>query len=79
MNTSSIFYCRVGALAFAGVALTTSVWAANGATTDSNGDTAANVPTSYQGQAKRAINLIYPYEMLMEGKAGWAEATGGFL
>jgi TonB family protein len=75
MNSNSILNCRIGALALFGVALTTSVWAANGATTDSNGDTSANVPTSYQGQAKRAINLIYPYEMLMEGKAGWAEAS----
>ena len=73
MNSSRILNCRIGVLALLGVALTTSVWAANGATTDS--DTAANVPSAYQGQTKRPINLIYPYEMLLEGKPGWAEAS----
>ena len=75
MNSSSVLNCRIGALALMGAALTTSVWAANGATTENNGDTAVNVQSSTQCQAKRTINLIYPYEMLLEGKPGWAEAS----
>ena len=69
MNLSSIFNCRVGAIALGGVALTASVWAAPGTTIDRNGG------TSVQAQAKRAIVPVYPYEMLVEGKAGWAEAS----
>jgi len=74
MNSSSILNCRIGALALLGVALTTSVWAVKGATTEKNGD-AANVQLASQIQTKRTINMIYPYEMLMEGKQGWAEAS----
>jgi TonB family protein len=75
MNSSSILNCRIGAVALLGAALTTNVWALRGATIENNGDTAANVQTSGQCQARRAINLIYPYEMLLEGKAGWAETN----
>jgi len=75
MNSTRIFNCRIGALALVGAALATSVWTTSGATTENNGDTAANVQSSLQGQAKRAINLIYPYQMLLEGKPGWADAS----
>jgi len=75
MNSSSVLNCRIGALALLGAALTTSVWAVSGATTENNGDAAVNVQSSTQCQARRAINLIYPYEMLLEGKPGWAEAS----
>jgi len=68
MNSSSIFNCRIGAFALLGVALTTSVWA------DSS---SRDVSSNAQGasQARRAIKMVYPYEMLLSGKAGWAEAN----
>jgi TonB family protein len=55
--------------------LTTSVWAASGTTIDKSGSTSADVQTPAQCQAKREIALVYPYEMLIEGKPGWAEAS----
>lgn len=73
MNSSSIFNCRIGALAFLSVALTTSVWAAPSASSEKSGDASGKGQTA--SQAKRAINLVYPYEMLISGKAGWAEAN----
>jgi TonB family protein len=81
MNSSSIFNCRIGALALIGAALTTSVWAGPSATMNgvSNSSSAVSAFTSVQtpaeGHAKREINLVYPYEMLIQGKPGWAEAS----
>jgi TonB family protein len=66
---------RVGAMTLLAVSLTTSVWAASGATIDRNGRSSADLPTSAPGQAKREIIMVYPYEMLLEGKPGWAEAN----
>jgi len=60
---------------FLAVSLTTSVWAAPGATLDKDGSSSADLQTSAPGQAKREITLVYPYEMLLEGKPGWAEAS----
>src|ERR1035437_8954039 len=67
MNSSSIFNCRSGAFALLTIALTTSVWADPSAPIEKSGQSAT--------QAKRAINLVYPYEMLLSGKPGWAEAS----
>lgn len=72
MKTSSIFSSLSGAIALCGIALTTSVWAVNGATIDKDG---TGVQSSIVAQPKRAMNIVYPYEMLIGGKAGWAEAS----
>lgn len=73
MNTSSsILNSRVGAIALMAVALTTSVWAGPGATIDDKSSSTSIAPVA---QAKRAINAVYPYEMIIQGKSGWAEAS----
>jgi len=72
MKSSRIFSSLCGAIALCGIALTTSVWAVAGATIDSDG---TGVQSSIVAQPKRAMNIVYPYEMLIGGKAGWAEAS----
>jgi len=71
MNSSSIFNCRIGALAFLSLALTTSVWADPSATIEKGGDALAVA----QAKAKRPVTPVYPFEMLLSGKEGWAEAS----
>lgn len=68
MNTSSsILNNRVGALALIGMALTTGVWAAP--------TQPATSTTKSEAQAQREIAMVYPYEMLIQGRPGWAEAS----
>ncbi|MFT3783979.1 MAG: energy transducer TonB [Nibricoccus sp.] len=67
MNTSSsTLKQRVGGIALLSVALTTGMWA---------GSNSAAQSQSEQVQPKRQIALIYPYEMLIQGKTGWAETN----
>lgn len=73
MKTSSIFSNLSGAVVLSGIALMTSVWAVSGATID-NSDTAATQATVV-AQPKRSLNIVYPYEMLVDGKTGWADAS----
>ena len=75
MKSSSIFNSLSGAVALCGIALTTSVWAVSGATIDKDGAADTGVQSSTVAQPKRAMNMVYPYEMLIGGKAGWADAT----
>jgi TonB family protein len=81
MNSSSNYNSRIGALALCCAALTTSVWAGPSATLNggSSASNAVSAPAGSQvfaeARAKREINLVYPYEMLIQGKAGWAEAS----
>lgn len=71
MNTSSRFLnSRVGALAVFGMALTTGVWAAPSAVTQP-----ATSHIKFEAKAQREIAMVYPYEMLIQGKQGWAEAS----
>jgi len=73
MNTSSSILSRVGVIAFIGIALTTSVWAGTGTTID---DSSASTSTDRpMAEARRAINAVYPYELIIQGKAGWAETS----
>lgn len=75
MNTSSSsLNPRVGAIALLGFALTTSVWA--GPSTNSQATTTSTkVQASAEGRAKHEVALVYPYEMIIQGKPGWAEAS----
>jgi TonB family protein len=74
MNTSSSFLnSRLGVIAFIGIALTSSVWAGPGATIDESSSSSSNVAP--MAEAKRAINAVYPYELIIQGKAGWAETN----
>ena len=61
--------CRVATFTLLCVALTTSTWTIAGAATRNMGGESA------QGKAKREINIVYPYEMIVAGKPGWAEAS----
>lgn len=71
MNTpSSILKYRVGAIAFLGVALMTSAWA-----WPSTKNTSSSNKTIPEAQARREIAMVYPYEMLIQGKSGWAETS----
>ena len=72
MNSPSIFSSRVGAIVLIGGALMTSVWA--GPTTQNIMGT-VNQAALAEGHARREINMVYPYEMLIQGKSGWAEAS----
>ncbi len=53
-------------MAILGLALTTSMWA-------DNAQPAA--PAKIEAQPKRDLAVVYPYEMLIQGKTGWAEAN----
>lgn len=55
----------LGAIALMGMALSSAAWAGT-----SSGPTVVSNP-----QAKRDIVMIYPYEALLQGKTGWAEAS----
>jgi len=52
------------------MALTTGVWAAPSATTQP-----ATSTTKSEAQAQREIAMVYPYEMLIQGKQGWVETS----
>lgn len=67
---------RVGAIALLGLAMTTCVWAGTGTTIDDGRakSTASDQPMA-DAQAKRAIKPVYPYEMIIQGKPGWAETS----
>ena len=73
MNTSGLSNCKIGALALFGVALTTSVWADTPPAAAAGNVQVPQVPVS--AQVKRALKPIYPYEMLLGGKPGWAETN----
>lgn len=66
MKTNSRFLNPyLGVIALMGMALT-SVWAA------SNSSGQSNAPSP---QAKRSIAMVYPYDLLLQGKTGWAETS----
>ena len=71
MNTfSSTLNYRFSAIAVLGMALTIGVWAAPSADTQP-----ATSTNKSEARAVREIAMVYPYEMLIQGKPGWADAS----
>lgn len=66
MNTLNPIKSRISAVALLSVALTSSVWAASGSTT-------ADEISQNDAKGRRQINPVYPYEMIVQGKSGWAD------
>lgn len=74
MNTSrSYLNSRLGVIALIGITLTTNVWAGSGAMIDEASSKIASVAPV--AEAKRAINALYPYDLIVQGKTGWAETN----
>lgn len=68
MNTSSsVLKHRACAVALLGLALTSGVWASSAQ--------AASKSEHAEAKAQREIAMVYPYEMLIQGKPGWADAS----
>ena len=73
MNSSSIFKYRISAVAICVAALTTSVWA--GPSTPGTVGSSSKNGAVVDGQSKREIAIVYPYDEIIQGKSGWVDTS----